>query len=171
VARKKPTHKKIKYEKLVVVRNEDGSTKQTTEEHTAVVPREPDFVKMYIDDVSKLCALPKAANSVLHKILERIDYENIITLSPRIRKNIAKSIDITERTFNNKLNELVKKDLLKPLGWNEYAVNPSYFARGEWTDIYKYKIKYASLRIEYDARGNRTIVSDIKINEDDPFEV
>ncbi len=42
--------------------------------------REPDYIKIYLQDIIKLNNLPKSLNNILNSILKRTDYDNEIIL-------------------------------------------------------------------------------------------
>lgn len=136
-----------------------------TEVETKVVqfPQEPPYVKMYIEDLCMLVGVADADQALLRHLLVRLDYEGFVAITPRIRESIAKSLNITPKTIRNRLNNLVKADLIKPIARNDYRVNPRYFARGKWKEVCEQRIAY-SMKITYTEKG-RSITTESKNEE------
>ncbi len=128
------------------------------------VSPEPRYVKLYIDDLCLLTAVPSALKNVLLMLLHKLDYDGYVTLSKRYRLSICKELNVTEKTLRNRLNELVSKKLLVNEGINEYLINPNYFARGKWRDVLEQR-KNFQLRITYSSKG-RTVET-VVINDGD----
>jgi len=114
---------------------------------------------MYINDLCDLKGVPSALKSTLIELLRKLDYEGFITLSPRSRKAICDRLDIKDQTFRNQLTRLCKANILLREGTNEYAANPSYFARGEWKTIIEQR-KAFELKIRYSAEKGREFTTE-----------
>lgn len=95
-----------------------------------------------------------------------MDYENMITLTSRSKKEIAERVGIKMQTFDNYLRKLVDAEIFKRIGRGEYKVNPNLFARGDWTDISRQRDEWM-LTITYKANGTRQIEGKtIKANQE-----
>ncbi len=117
---------------------------------------EPQYIKLYINDLCLLANVPDAQKSLLILLLKELSYENYIQLSTRIRKRLCDELGIKSGTLRNRLNLLVKTKLLVHTGQNEYLANPEMFARGKWVDIVKNKLKFEMV-VKYGPTGERTI--------------
>lgn len=120
------------------------------------IPSEPPYVKLYIDDLGRLMDLKSHHKEMLLELIRKMDYENIITLTPSARSRIAERLKIKEQTFKNYLGELVKSDVLRRLAHNEFMANPDLFGRGEWQAIYERRQAF-SMTVTYHLNGKRTI--------------
>lgn len=136
-----------------------GEETQTTETKTTRLPKEPPYVKLYIDDLCSLIAIPKSLRDILLLIIKKLDYEGYITLSTRYRKEMCKTLGIKDQSLRNALTELSKFDVIKNTGRGEWFANPEYFARGEWADIYdrRNNNEFLKVTLSYDAKGKREI--------------
>ncbi len=123
----------------------------TTEENTNVIkiPREPAYVKMYIDDIGKLLELTSGCRSLLYCLIKKMDYEGVITLTKSSRDRLAEQIGVKETAIRNQITQLCHKGILRRIGTGEYEANPNLFARGDWSDIYKRR-KSFKLTISYE---------------------
>lgn len=119
---------------------------QTTE--TIYVPSEPPFVKMYIDDVGTLAKIHKGANALLHELAMRVDYDGYVSLNKIVRKKICEKLDILNQVLSNYLQILKKKNLVIEECRGVYFLNPTFFAKGQWCDVYKNRGKYSSMTME-----------------------
>lgn len=126
------------------------------------IPKEPDFIKLYLDDLVMLKDIPQWVSGVLYALLKRMNYQNEIVLNATIKKRIATDIDITTRTIDNALVTFVKKNVLFRVGVGVYQANPYLFGKGEWTNIRKIR-----LQVEYGQNGNREIVAELSKSEED----
>lgn len=98
--------------------------------------KEPDYVKMYLKDITALKDLPKGLDRVIYALLEVMSYNNMIILNSFIKKKIAEQLGYkTVQVLNNNLNKLVKAEILFRQGTGTYQVNARYFGRGKWEDI------------------------------------
>lgn len=122
-----------------------------TEEITNVVkiPKEPPYVKMYIDDLAKILELTSGCRSLLYFLIKKMDYEGIITLTKSSRDRLAEQIGVKETAVRNQITQLCQKGILRRIGTGEFEANPNLFARGDWSDIHKRR-KCFKLTINYE---------------------
>lgn len=105
--------------------------------------KEPNFIKMYLDDIEILHRLPKNSGDVLHELLRNMNYESEITVNSLMKKRICEKLNIkNERSINNYLSQMVEKDVLQRVGRGVYIVNPYLIAKGDWNDIRGLRVKY-----------------------------
>lgn len=109
---------------------------------------EPSFVKLYFEDIQRLNDLPKSTSAVMYELLQLMNYENIITLSPYVRQSIANKLNTTTTYINKSICKFIDSGLFHRLGTNTYFVNPNIFGKGKWADI-----KSMRLTITYDEKG------------------
>ncbi len=126
------------------------------------VPKEPDFIKLYLDDLVMLKDIPQWVSSILHGLLKRMNYQNEIVLNVTIKKRIADDLGIAVRTIDNALVTFVKKKILSRVGLGVYQANPYLFGKGEWNNIRKIR-----LQVEYGDNGSREIATEFSKSDDD----
>lgn len=151
-----------------VVDLRSGEIVETSATNVFRLPSEPPYVKMYLDDLCGLIKVPDGHKALLLSLLRRLDYEGFIVLSPRSRKEIAKSMNIADQTFRNRLNELCKTEIIRRVSTNEYLVNPTYFARGEWRKICAQREAF-ELRITYSESGRQIETRPTSLQEELPL--
>ena len=100
------------------VNHETGEV--TYEENTDVsrISREPPYVKMYLDDLSKIIGLGAGSKSVLYELVTKIDYDGIVTITKGTRERIALKIGMKEPSVRNRISDLVQMDVLKKVGYS-----------------------------------------------------
>lgn len=132
---------------------------------------EPSFIKLYLDDISYLYELPKAASELMMELLNYVTYgTQEIVLNKVIKDRISTKTGLAIQTINNRLVELVKKGVLSR---NEdergiFTLNPYLFGKGEWKDIKELREQNLHLKITYDAAtGKRIIVGGLDEKEDE----
>lgn len=147
----------MKKKKILQISKEIDHTTQEIKRESKIysVEREPDFVKLYVQDLCNINNLKKNAYQVLLQALYYLDYEGHITLMAYHRQKIAKAIGLTDQTVKNQLTLLCQKKILKRKSNMIYAVNPDLFAKGDWANINKMRDEF-KLTIEY--KSNRRIM-------------
>ena len=127
------------------------------------LPKEPAYVKLYLNDLALIIKLKNGPKRLLHDLLMRMDYEGYISLNPVIRERIRQNLNIAEQTLRNYLQDLKKSGFLLPIGTNCFKMNPNYFAKGDWHNVFRLRKEYAGmeLKIRYNADGSREITSSI----------
>jgi len=99
----------------------------------------PPFVKLYLDDLGILYDLPASAIKLLCELIKKMDWENVITLSVRKKREIADNLNTTIATFDNNLAKLVNAGILKRIARSEYRTNPNLICRGTWFQVEKHR--------------------------------
>lgn len=112
-----------------------GEIEDTSSYKTTIIEQEPEFVKLYVQDIIKLTNLPMAANGVLYTMLKYMTYDNLLVLNPYIKEQIAKINEIKPNTLSHTLTKLVNEGILSRVATGTYMVNPDLFGRGKWQDI------------------------------------
>ena len=141
---------------------ETGEVKEYSQE--SVIPKEPDYVKLYLADLVMLNDIPKWVSGILYELLKRMNYQNEIVLNSEIKKRIAKELDIVPKTIDNALVTFVKKNVLFRSGVGVYLANPFLFGKGEWNNIRKIR-----LSVGYGTKG-KEIEANIEKFKAEPVE-
>ncbi|MEI7839887.1 MAG: hypothetical protein WCJ11_05235 [Methylococcaceae bacterium] len=130
------------------------------------LPSEPPYIKMYTTDVSNLFGLSAGATKVLMCLVSKVDYEGELSLPRGIREKVGKELGgVSLGVINNAITELVKKEILSRVGSQGsgvYSLNPDFFARGKWRDIY-YKRKSFKVTMTYTddgGEGKREVITE-----------
>ncbi|MDH0939268.1 replication/maintenance protein RepL [Aeromonas caviae] len=133
-----------------------GEVVSTEETNVIRIPREPPYVKMYIDDLSRIVGLSAGAQSVLYELASKIDYEGIVTITKGTRNRIAEKTGLKETTVRNRISDLVAARIMMKAGYCEYEMNPDLFAKGDWQDIHKRRQAF-EFKVRYSETGERSI--------------
>jgi len=120
------------------------------------LPSEPPYVKMYIDDLSRILDISAGPRSVLYQLVQKMGYDGYISLTAAAKKRMAESCKITVGTLSNYLTDLCRANVLRNVDRGEYEMNPNYFAKGEWKDISRRRRSF-ELSILYGANGERKV--------------
>ncbi|RYE23022.1 MAG: hypothetical protein EOP45_07395, partial [Sphingobacteriaceae bacterium] len=108
------------------------------------IPKEPDFVKLYLNDLVLLKEVPQWVSGILYSLLKHMNYQNEIVLNSSIKKRIAADLGIIPKTIDNALVTFVKKSILMRQELGVYKANPYLFGKGDWNNIRKIR-----LQVEY----------------------
>lgn len=131
--------------------------KQSTE---SIVPKEPNFIKLYLEDLVMLKDVPKWVSGILYELLKRMNYQNEIVLNSEIKRRIAGELEIVPKTIDNALVTFVKKKILIRTGKGIYIANPYLFGKGDWNNV-----RGIRLSVSYSLGEGKTLNADISKNE------
>jgi hypothetical protein len=116
---------------------------------------EPDYVKMYVADLSNLVGLKEGHGRILPFIAASVGYDGFISLAGGRKARIAMTAGCSLKSVNNAITEYVKAGILIRAGRAEYELNPHLFAKGEWRNIRERRLSFTA-KINYSSSG-RTI--------------
>lgn len=139
------------------VDNETGEITRQSHTNVLQLPKEPPYVKLYLEDVAVLNNLPKGASSLMHELLRQMNYEGMINLNSTVKKTIAKRLETTIQVIDNQMSKMVKNQVFFREGRGVIRPNPYIFGKGDWKDIYKQR--NAWITVNYDKDGNRYFTS------------
>tara|TARA_R110001592_G_scaffold335457_1_gene620290 strand:- start:821 stop:1321 length:501 start_codon:yes stop_codon:yes gene_type:complete len=147
--------KKIIQQSETTTVDKDGVFQQQTETRVFTFPKEPPYIKIYLQDIEKLYTLPEGTHRVLFELLKKLDYEGQINLNISVKRNIIKNIGWkTVGSLDNYISlHLMKKDIFKKIDTGVFAPNPNLFGRGDWKEIYQRREGW--IKIEYNSKGRK----------------
>lgn len=108
--------------------------------------KEPPFIKLYLDDLSRLNGLTSVQRTVLNIVMKYASYGNELVVTKKTRDIILKECNIALGSFKNALSVLVQKELLyKGNKRSIYVINPLLAFKGRIGDRAKLIITYNEL--------------------------
>ena len=149
--------KKINKETLErTIDHETGEILNEVKNQSYMVDREPDYIKMYIHDVTRLKDLPNGMAPILLELLKQMGYNNVIPAYKPIKQMVCDRLGIKLDYLNKAIGEFYKKGLLIRTHRGIYLADPELFARGKWEDI-----KNLRLVINYNKNGTKKLKSNL----------
>lgn len=124
----------IKELKVESVDYESGEVREEKTYSTSKVDTEPDYIKLYLADMSRWANLAHGTSTVLGAVLRYMNYENKIPLNAFVKEEIANYLGVTKAAIDQQLHKLCKRGLLSRIGYGTYMANPYTFGRGKWTE-------------------------------------
>ncbi len=124
-----------------IVDGSSGQLLQMRREEKRKVSREPDFIKLYLNNIMLLNSVPQQKTDVLYLLLTRMNYKNEIVLVSGIKKEMAEELNCSLATIDKSLSLLVDKGVLKRKDRGIYIANPHLFGRGQWTEIEQLRLQ------------------------------
>ena len=149
--------------------NDNGEVQHYSEQKVIDWGSEPNYIKLYIDDILYLKDLPTKLGNVLNALLPYAVYAKEdrgveIFLNSAIKRRIISDIGYKSLgSLDNALSQLVSGEILYRHERGVYELNPYLFGKGEWKDIAKRRIE-----ISYDGikgRTFKTVYEQKKANE------
>ncbi len=134
----KTTTQKLSQKTEITVVDQDGQILRHEVERVfkAKKDTEPAYVKLYLENITKVTDLKRGSIDVLIKLIELVEYNtNKVVLTPTHRKIIAKSLSIEMGSLSNSLTDLKKSGILQDVDKGIFLLNPNILAKGEWSKI------------------------------------
>jgi hypothetical protein len=125
-------------EKIETITNDiTGELLSITKEVTDInqLPAEPNYLKLYIDDLGLLNKLSGGETRALLQIAAIANYEGEVVLPLAIKKRIAEKAGVKVNSISDTITKLIAKGILKRVDMTLYILNPELFAKGKWKDI------------------------------------
>lgn len=129
---------------------------------------EPQYVKLYLDDIMYLKDLPPKLSRLVMALLKRVAFAGdddglCVTLVARTKRNICKEIG-WERisSIDNAIQDLIKGQILTRVDRGVYRFNPYLFGKGDWQDISQLR-----LEVNYDDIHGKTFKTYFEYNDKD----
>lgn len=126
------------------------------------VSKEPNFIKLYLDDVMLLSDIPRSKSDVLYLLLRKMNYDNEITVVASHKRDIAKELKCSIINIDKTLALLVDKGILVRKERGVFIANPRLFGRGNWEDIEELR-----LRVDYSKKAGKKLIANITTKQDE----
>ena len=152
---------KINQQNTVIINSETGEVIEQTKKESLPVGKEPNYYKVYINDLANLQGLNTTEKMVLELLSANMTFDNLIVLIKPIKEKLMKMTGKSYECIEKAVKELAKKKILLREERSCYRVNPKYIAKGKWEDI-----KALRLVIEYSEQGR-----EISIEKVTPFHI
>jgi hypothetical protein len=143
---------------------EAGEVIREDRERILRLPQEPEFIKLYLQDLGAILDVPAGPQTVLLALMRKLDWEGMITLSPAARSRIADSLKIKAHTLANYITTLCDKHIIRRVGRGEYEVNPHLMAKGDWNEVMKRRAGFR-LTVVYSRDGTKTVTGTVDQGE------
>jgi hypothetical protein len=131
------------------------------------LPKEPEFVKLYTNNLHLLTGLHHRDIMILNHLIVQMGYDGILNLNSTIKRDICIRVELFQRDgkgagrellrdgddnpipslngFNMSLVRLQQRMVLIRMGQSQYMVNPFLYAKGLWSDVKKLQQKVSHL--------------------------
>jgi DNA-binding Lrp family transcriptional regulator len=144
------------YEETKTTNNETGEITETSTSKVFKAQAEPNYIKLYLQDISYLNNLPKGIDSIIFELLKYINYKHEIYINAHLKKEIAETLGKSVSYINNSIVKLVKSEIIIRVDRGVYTINSHIFGKGSWKDIIKHR-KGLKLEIFYNWQNGKTI--------------
>ena len=138
------------------------TTDKTITEYEQRISNEPPYIKLYTDDLSSLFGLCISTSSVLFCLVSMSSFNGEIIINKHIKERIASRIGAKKTdkglfsisAVNKALTDLVNVNIIMRVDTGVYQLNPNYFARGKWKDVYQKRQSF-KMTITYKDKGKK----------------
>lgn len=124
---------------------------KATIHHKAIVNNnEPNFVKLYLEDLEAFNGVQVSMSPVLNEFLKYSTYadptqENggmILICNKALKEIVASACNVSLSRVDHCVTEFVKKGYMTRIKTGLYQFNPFLFGKGDWKDISKIRATY-----------------------------
>lgn len=137
-----------------------GEITVTNDTTTAIMDREPDHVKLYLQDLVRVKDLPKGYGNMLLIFMKHMGYNNVFAAYAPLKRHIAKTYGLSINYINKSIDFMAKENILIRVERGLYIVDPSLVGRGKWEDI-----KGLRMIIEYDPDSGKKAIRTERIDQ------
>lgn len=109
---------------------------------------EPDYIKLYTSDVSKLLGVSDCYSDILYQILKATTYDNTVVLNSDRKQTISQATGFAVKTIEKSVTHYIESGILCRKNRGTYIVNPNLFGKGKWDNVKKIR-----LTVTYDKDG------------------
>lgn len=132
----------------------------------ARLPKEPPFVKVYLNLLSRFKDIQVSFNPILIELLKSTSFAHsyeelggmILFLNKPLKNIIAKKCGVSLSRVDHAVTEFVKKGYMRRIELGMYQFNPYLFGIGEWKDI-------LNIRATFDCGTGEVIAEIVKTEE------
>lgn len=149
------TKKILREHVLTEVNSDTGEITKESKLQAFNIPTEPDFVKVYLQDVAYVNNVP-GTSPLIFELLKFMTYDGIIVLNASIKRLISEKIDIQVAHIDNQLSKLTKAGVFIRRDRGLYEANPYIFGKGLWKDI-RVRRENLGITLEYTKDGGRKV--------------
>jgi hypothetical protein len=139
--------------------NKTGETSETKKFSKISIPKEENYIKIYIKHINYLNNLPNGLDPLIYALIKRVGYNNQIIINSSVKRQIADDIDKSFNTINQYITKLVKYKIILRKDTGIYVLNPVFYGKGSWTDIVELR-ESLEINITY-KEGNYTISTNL----------
>lgn len=136
--------------------SKDGELLSENVNETIPVGKEPQYFKVYLQDLGNIMGLTPAEKTVFYSLCRSMAYSGIVVLIKVIKEMLIKETGYSFETIRSAVKGLTKKNFLIRRARSVYQVNPKYCAKGEWADI-----KAMRIEIAYSELGRKVVVKKV----------
>lgn len=137
--------------------NEKGEIISKRANKTLAWGNEPNYIKLYLQDVLYLSDMPVKHSAILYELLKRASYAGDkdgmqVIINASLKRRIQKSLGLKNvGSISNAITDLVRGKILYRVDVGMYNFNPYLFGKGDWQDISRLR-----LEINYDDIKGKT---------------
>lgn len=106
-------------------------------EETGEIQIEPDFVKLYIGNLCDVKGLSGLQAAMFNFMLNNMNHHNCVAYGGHSKNKFLASSQISNQTFNNNVNSLIKANLIERVCKGEFRVNKKYASKVDWSRVQK----------------------------------
>ena len=96
-------------ETKTIIDHQTGEIIQTEHNQKGFVEKEPDYVKLYLQDIARLNNLPPSASSLMTLIIRSMGYNNLFFAFKPLKEMFCEELKMPMNTLNKQIDNLRKE--------------------------------------------------------------
>lgn len=115
---------------------------------TGEIMKEPEFVKVYINDLCNVKGLTGTQARIFNFLLSNMNHSNVASYGSCTKAEFLKEHGVKNQTFNNSITGLIDSGLIERVGRAEFRINKKYAVKVDW-----HKVQFIEWKTTYSADG------------------
>lgn len=105
------------------------------DENTGEILQEPEFIKIYINDLCKVKGITGLQMNVFHFMLRHMNDHNEVSYGKSAKERFCQIHNTSPAAFNNSIKGLLISGLVERLNRGEFRINKKYAVRVDWDRV------------------------------------
>ncbi|MFS1538042.1 MAG: replication/maintenance protein RepL [Candidatus Phlomobacter fragariae] len=104
-------------------------------QETGEIIQEPDFIKVYINDLCNVKGVTGLQMNIFHFMLKHMNDHNEVSYGKSAKDRFCKKHDTSLAAFNNNIKALIAAGLIERVNRGEFRVNKKYAVKVDWDRV------------------------------------
>jgi hypothetical protein len=105
------------------------------DEETGEITQEPDFVKIYINDLCKVKGVTGLQMNIFHFMMRSMNNYNEVAYGKSAKERFCVEHQTSVSSFDNNIRSLISKGLIERVSRGEFRINKKYAVKVDWGKV------------------------------------
>lgn len=105
------------------------------DKETGEIQREPNFVKVYINDLCKIKGVTGLQMNMFHFMMKSMNNYNEVSYGKSAKERFCIEHKTSVSSFDNNIRALINKGLIERVSRGEFRINKKYAVKVDWDNV------------------------------------